>query len=115
MIKKQKNKLMQKKIKRKTEKKYITMDDQLDFEEKALMNSVARGEWGRTSHFSKQKAFAKKTAENFFRKDARITLRLSAYDLEQLKKRAAYKGLPYQTFIASVLHEYAAGHFIEAA
>jgi predicted DNA binding CopG/RHH family protein len=25
--------------------------------------------------------------------------------------QAAYKGLPYQTFIASVLHEYAAGHF----
>jgi len=25
--------------------------------------------------------------------------------------KAAYKGLPYQTFIASVLHEYAAGHF----
>ncbi len=26
---------------------------------------------------------------------------------------AAFKGLPYQTFIASVLHEYAAGHFTE--
>ena len=25
--------------------------------------------------------------------------------------KAAYKGLPYQTFISSVLHEYASGHF----
>lgn len=116
-LKKQKNKHMKKKLKttRKTMKKYIAIDDKLDVEEKALMNSIARGEWRRTSHFSKQKALAKKAAENFFRKDARITLRLSIYDLKQLKKKAAYKGLPYQTFIASVLHEYAAGHFIEAA
>jgi predicted DNA binding CopG/RHH family protein len=34
-------------------------------------------------------------------------------DLDRLKQKAAYKGLPYQTFIASVLHEYAAGHFKE--
>jgi predicted DNA binding CopG/RHH family protein len=43
-----------------------------------------------------------------------VTLRLSSNDLALLKQKAAYKGLPYQTFIASVLHEYAAGHFIEA-
>ena len=45
----------------------------------------------------------------------RITVRISSGDLARLKQKAVYKGLPYQTFIASVLHEYAAGHFIEAA
>jgi predicted DNA binding CopG/RHH family protein len=44
-----------------------------------------------------------------------VTLRLSSGDLARLKQKAAYKGLPYQTFIASVLHEYAAGHFMEVA
>ena len=36
--------------------------------------------------------------------DARI-------DLRRLKEKAAFKGLPYQTFIASILHECSAGHF----
>lgn len=31
-------------------------------------------------------------------------------DLEQIKQKAAYEGLPYQTLIASILHQYAAGH-----
>lgn len=46
------------------------------------------------------------------RKDARITLRISGNDLARLKEKAAFKGLPYQTFISSVLHEYVAGHFV---
>jgi hypothetical protein len=41
----------------------------------------------------------------------RVNIRISERDLERLKQKAAYKGLPYQTFIASILHEYAAGHF----
>jgi len=60
-----------------------------------------------------KKCYAREAAANFLRKDERITLRLSSTDLERLKQKAAYKGLPYQTFIASVLHEYAAGHFKE--
>ncbi len=52
-------------------------------------------------------------ARNTLRKDERITLRVSASDLERLKQKAAYKGLPYQTFVTSILHEYAAGHFVE--
>ena len=60
-----------------------------------------------------EEAFAKEAAGSFLRKDERITLRISSGALERLKQKAAYKGLPYQTFIASVLHEYAAGHFTE--
>lgn len=40
-----------------------------------------------------------------------MNTRISSTDLKRLKQRAAYKGLPYQTLIASILHEYAAGHF----
>jgi predicted DNA binding CopG/RHH family protein len=67
----------------------------LEPDEKALLETVERGEW------------------KSVKKDSRITLRLSTKDLITLKQKAAYKGLPYQTFIASVLHEYAEGHFVE--
>lgn len=83
----------------------------LDEEEQALLDSVESGEWKRVTDFDRQVAFAKKTAANSLRKDSRINIRISSGDLSRLKQKAAYKGLPYQTFIASVLHEYAAGHF----
>ena len=63
------------------------------------------------SDLDKERAFAKKAAKNTLRKDARVNLRISSLDLERLKQRAAYKGLPYQTYIAGILHEFAAGHF----
>lgn len=88
-------------------------DVALDKEEKEILKSVEQGEWKTVKNVKKEVALAKKAAKNFLRKDERITLRLSSHDLQQLKEKAAYKGLPYQTFIASVLHEYAAGHFKE--
>ncbi len=85
----------------------------LDQEEQELLDSVERGEWKTVKNAKEEAAFAREAAGNFLRKDERVTLRLSSADLERLKQKAAYKGLPYQTFIASVLHEYAAGHFKE--
>jgi predicted DNA binding CopG/RHH family protein len=85
----------------------------LDHEEQELLKSVERGEWKTVKNAEEEAAFAREAAANSLRKDERITLRLSSIDLDRLKQKAAYKGLPYQTFIASVLHEYAAGHFKE--
>lgn len=90
-------------------------DVKLEQDESELLESVERGEWSTVSDFEEESALAREAAVNFMRKDQRITLRLSSGDLDRLKQKAAYKGLPYQTFIASVLHEYAAGHFKEVA
>lgn len=89
------------------------LDAKLDPEEQELLDSIERGEWKSIENLDEELALAKKAAANFLRKDERVTLRLSSGDLRRLKQQAAYKGLPYQTFIASVLHEYAAGHFTE--
>ena len=90
-------------------------DVQLDQEEQDMLESIERDEWKTVKKLETEKSFSKEAAANFLRKDERITLRLSSGDLDRLKQKAAYKGLPYQTFIASVLHEYAAGHFREVA
>ena len=90
-------------------------DVKLDQDENELLESVEAGEWSSVTNIEEELAFAKEAAANFLRKDERITLRLSSGDLDRLKQKAAYKGLPYQTFIASVLHEYAAGHFKDVA
>ncbi|CAN5247200.1 CopG family antitoxin [soil metagenome] len=82
----------------------------LDAEEKDLLESFENGEWVPVSNLQQRKDFAKKAAANYLRKDARLNIRLSSTDLSQIKRRAAYEGLPYQTLIASILHKYAAGH-----
>ncbi len=96
-------------------KKHKLAGIKLDKEEKELLESLEEGEWQSVGNLEAETQIAKRTAENFLRKDERITLRISSSDLSQVKQKAAYKGLPYQTFIASVLHEYAAGHFIDVA
>jgi predicted DNA binding CopG/RHH family protein len=83
----------------------------LDEEEQEILEAFQKGELKRVKNFEQEKVFAKKAAENFFKKNARLNLRISSNDLMNLKRQAAYKGLPYQTFIASILHEIAAGHF----
>jgi hypothetical protein len=44
-----------------------------------------------------------------FRKDRRLTIRLSSKDLEAIQKRALAEGVPYQTLISSLLHKYVSG------
>ena len=43
----------------------------------------------------------------------RITLRLSNQILELIKQKAREEGLPYQTFISSILHKYATDKLID--
>ncbi|OGT09394.1 MAG: hypothetical protein A2X77_05970 [Gammaproteobacteria bacterium GWE2_42_36] len=95
-------------------KKIKARDVNLDAEEQELLDSYERGEWKSVANLEQEKKLAKKIAENTLRKDERITLRISSADLANLKGKAAYKGLPYQTFISSILHEYVSGHFKEA-
>jgi predicted DNA binding CopG/RHH family protein len=96
-------------------KKHKVFDVKLDKYERELSDAVDeainRGKLKSISNLEEEKALVKEAAANYFRKNARVNIRISERDLERLKQKAAYKGLPYQTFIASILHEYAAGHF----
>jgi predicted DNA binding CopG/RHH family protein len=63
------------------------------------------------------KNILKKAATNSImkRKTAgeRVTIIIDRNDLISIKKLAEQKGLPYQTFTKSVLHQYIAGQFID--
>lgn len=91
-------------------KKDTIDDQQLDTEEQVLLEAFEKGELKSVDNLAEELAFAKEAAANYFRKDARINIRLSRSDLNRIKQKAAYEGLPYQTLIASLLHKYAAGH-----
>ena len=52
-------------------------------------------------------------AEATLLKNKRVNIRISSRDLERLQARAAEEGVPYQTLMASVLHEFVSGRLVE--
>jgi predicted DNA binding CopG/RHH family protein len=42
-----------------------------------------------------------------------INLRVYTQDLEQIKLQAQKEGIPYQTFISSILHKFVTGQFVD--
>ena len=54
-----------------------------------------------------------KASENTFKKDQRINVRLSSHDLLGIQKKALQKGIPYQTLISGLIHQYVEGDLLE--
>lgn len=57
----------------------------------------------------------KSAAEETFKKDRRINIRISSRDLEGLQRRALEEGVPYQTLVSSILHKYVSGSLRDIA
>ncbi len=83
----------------------------LNQEEQNLLDSFERGEWNSVKDLEKQKKIATEAAKRFLRKDVRINIRISSHDLQNIKEKAAFEGMPYQTLVASILHKFARGYF----
>ena len=69
--------------------------------------AVLVGEDLATDLHKQQKAGQKKPVLPKFKKDKPISIRLSATLIERLKDRANQQGIPYQTLVSSILHQYA--------
>jgi len=52
-------------------------------------------------------------ASSTFKKDKRINIRLTSRDLLMIQKLALSEGIPYQTFIGSILHKFVDGRYME--
>ena len=85
----------------------------LNKEEKNILVSVERGEWRATTKKSDLRRY-QEAAQQMMRKDTRLNIRISSHDLKNLQKRAMQEGLPYQTFVSSLLHKYVTGRLVEA-
>jgi len=87
----------------------------LTAEEKELLESVERGDWRRVADFEAQAERIQAIAKATFRKDKRVNIRISERDLAKLQVKALEEGLPYQTFIASILHKFVTGRLVDTA
>jgi predicted DNA binding CopG/RHH family protein len=68
------------------------------------------------TRYKKVSSEKKKNIESVLEKSSKkrvVTLRLNNNDLEQLKSIAKTEGMPYQTFISSILHKYVNDRFVD--
>ena len=80
----------------------------LSEEEKEILDAFEAGEL-KSVLTPKRKKYLQTVAEESFKKDKRINIRISNRDLMLLQRRAFEEGIPYQTLVSSVLHKYVSG------
>ena len=87
-------------------------DYKLDKEEQELLDSIENDEWVSVDNLQLKIKEHQEIAKNTLKKDKRINIRLSSFDLEALKTNAVEMGLPYQTLVSSILHQYISGRLV---
>ena len=81
----------------------------LDKEEKGILDAYDKGQLKTHSPSKKELKLIKNSADNTFKKDKRITLRLYDHDYKGIQKKAMEMGIPYQTLISGIIHSYVEG------
>ena len=82
-------------------------------DEKELLDSFEKGEWTPAKNLPDERKRVKEYARATMRKDKRVNIRISQRDLRELQRKAVHEGLPYQTFISSLLHKFVNGRMTE--
>ncbi|MDF2939694.1 MAG: hypothetical protein K0R66_336 [Gammaproteobacteria bacterium] len=85
----------------------------LDKEELEIEKAFEKGEYKSVKNLDKEIARFQKLAKAHGNKVKRVNLRMTSWDYEKAQEKALMEGLPYQTFLASVLHKYLSGQLIE--
>jgi len=80
----------------------------LDDEERAVIEAAEQGEFEPDADLAARTAEWQTAASDISRKRA-ITVRLQERDIQRIKAIALRKGVPYQTLVSSIIHQYASG------
>jgi predicted DNA binding CopG/RHH family protein len=90
-------------------KKYKDFFKPLDDYEKKLQKSIENDEFVEVPNAKKEIERIRTYAKAYLKKNKRITLRIKETDLKYIQSRAMETGIPYQTLISVVLHQFANG------
>ena len=89
------------------------MSDQLNTEERDILEKFERGELKSVPGADREMEIAPQAARNTFAKTRRVNLRVTERDFSRAHARAREEGIPYQTLLSSVIHKYLAGRLTE--
>ncbi|HEV2403680.1 MAG TPA: hypothetical protein VGS08_05785 [Candidatus Saccharimonadales bacterium] len=84
----------------------------LDEEEQAIEKALEDGEFVSDPNFDESKKIIENAAKQYveLNKTRPITLRVKQVDLIKIKVKAERNGLPYQTMLSALLHDFAEGN-----
>ncbi len=85
----------------------------LELYEKEILDAFDSGKIEKSKTKKQQIKRHISIAEATFKKDARINIRLSSRDLRSLQAKALMEGMPYQTFVSSILHKFIDGKLVD--
>ena len=88
---------------------------ELDKEEEEILKAYEKGEFKSVKNLEKEKKRYQQIAQATLNKTRNINIRLSERDLQKIKVKAMERGLPYQTLVASVVHQYSNDRLKELA
>ncbi len=89
------------------------MKDKLTEEEKEILDSFENGEWVPVADLQDRRKELSDYARNTLKKDKRLNIRISERDLTELQRKAIKEGLPYQTYISSIIHKFINGTLVD--
>ena len=75
-----------------------------DREEKYIIDALEKNIMKLSTPSKKEIESIKNAANNTFKKDRRITIRLYDHDFLGIQKKAMEMGIPYQTLISGLIH-----------
>lgn len=81
--------------------------DYVDKEEQELLEAFDKGEFVSVKNKDNVILELKEAAKNTITKTRHVSIRLSEKDLVKIKAKSVETGIPYQTLIGSVLHQFA--------
>jgi predicted DNA binding CopG/RHH family protein len=81
----------------------------LNKEEKDILEAYDSGKMKPTRPSENEINAIKAAAKSTFKKDKRVTIRLSDHDYKGIQKKAHQMGVLYQTLISGIIHRYVEG------
>lgn len=85
----------------------------LNKEEKEILNAYEKGNFSSVLSLKREGEKYREYAKSTLQKNKRINIRISERDLIHIQRKAVEEGLPYQTFISSILHKFIVGNLAE--
>ncbi len=85
----------------------------LDQEEKDILDALEHEKLKPLKNSKSEIAKLKAVAKAYGNKVHRINIRLTQWDYEKAQEKALREGMPYTTFIASVIHKFLTGQLTE--
>lgn len=86
---------------------------QLDAEEQEILTAFESGELKSIHNLQAEKQKIVRAAKAHMNKVHRVNIRLNTMDFQRAQEKSMREGIPYATFIASIVHKYLSGQLVE--